>query len=40
MLATGALVLRGLGIEQPDPDDWHALIARLLDALAPEENHE
>jgi AcrR family transcriptional regulator len=28
MLATGALVLRGLGIEQPDPDDWH------------EENHE
>ena len=37
MLATGALVLRGLGIEQPDPDDWHALVARLLDALAPEE---
>jgi AcrR family transcriptional regulator len=35
MLATGALVLRGLGIEQPDPDDWHALVARLLDALAP-----
>ena len=25
MLATGALVLRSLGIEQPDPDDWHAL---------------
>jgi AcrR family transcriptional regulator len=45
MLATGAVVLRGLGIEQPDPDDWHALIARLLDALAPdlappEESHE
>jgi AcrR family transcriptional regulator len=47
MLATGALVLRGLGIEQPDPDEWHALIARLLDALAPaapaatsEESHE
>jgi AcrR family transcriptional regulator len=36
MLATGAVVLRGLGIEQPDPDDWHALIARLLDALAPD----
>jgi AcrR family transcriptional regulator len=36
MLATGAVVLRGLGIEQPDPDDWHALIARLLDALEPE----
>jgi AcrR family transcriptional regulator len=41
MLATGALVLRGLGMEQPDPDDWHALIARLLDALAPpEETHD
>jgi AcrR family transcriptional regulator len=37
MLATGALVMRGLGIDQPDPDDWHALIARLLDALAPTE---
>ena len=36
MLATGALVLRSLGMEQPDPDDWHALIARLLDALAPD----
>jgi len=35
MLATGAVVLRGLGIEQPDPDDWHALIARLLDVLEP-----
>jgi AcrR family transcriptional regulator len=45
MLATGALVLRSLGIEQPDPADWHALIARLLDVLAPvtappEESHE
>ena len=45
MLATGAVVLRGLGIEQPDPGDWHTLIARLLDALAPdlvppEESHE
>jgi AcrR family transcriptional regulator len=41
MLATGALVLRGLGIEQPDPAAWHALIARLLDSLAtPEETHE
>jgi AcrR family transcriptional regulator len=38
MLATGALVLRGLGIDQPDPDEWHALIARLLDALAPTED--
>ena len=36
MLATGAVVLRGLGIEQPDPHDWHALIARLLDALEPD----
>jgi AcrR family transcriptional regulator len=35
MLATGAVVLRGLGIEQPDADEWHALIARLLDALEP-----
>ncbi len=35
MLATGALVLRGLGIDQPDPDDWHVLVARLLDALSP-----
>ena len=42
MLATGALVLRGLGVDQPDPDDWHALIARLLDVLAPapEETNE
>lgn len=46
MLATGAVVLRSLGIEQPDPDDWHALVARLLDVLAPaalatpEEDHE
>jgi AcrR family transcriptional regulator len=45
MLATGALVFRGLGIAQPDPAEWHALIARLLDALAPdpaspEETHE
>ena len=35
MLATGALVFRSLGIAQPDPDEWHALIARLLDALEP-----
>jgi len=41
MLTTGALVLRGLGIEQPDPNEWHALIARLLDALTPsEDGHE
>jgi len=40
MLATGAVVLRGLAIEQPDPDDWHALVARLLDSLAPEDCHE
>jgi AcrR family transcriptional regulator len=40
MLATGALVMRSLGLAQPDPDDWHALIARLLDALAPEDTHE
>jgi len=38
MLATGALVLRGLGIDQPDPDDWHALVARLLDALSPDDD--
>jgi AcrR family transcriptional regulator len=38
MLTTGALVLRGLGIEQPDPNDWHALIARLLDALTSPED--
>jgi TetR/AcrR family transcriptional regulator, transcriptional repressor for nem operon len=37
MLATGALVLRGLEMTQPDPDDWHALVARLLDALSSEE---
>ena len=37
MLATGALVLRGLDVDQPDPDEWHALIAALLDALAPTE---
>jgi AcrR family transcriptional regulator len=40
MLATGALVFRSLGIAQPDPEEWHALIARLLDSLAPEDNHE
>jgi AcrR family transcriptional regulator len=41
MLATGALLLRGLDIDPPDPDEWHALIARLLDALAPREDpHE
>jgi AcrR family transcriptional regulator len=40
MLATGALVMRSLGLDQPDPDDWHALIARLLNALAPEDTHE
>jgi len=42
MLATGALVLRGLGMDQPDSNEWHALIAQLLDALAPptEDDHE
>jgi AcrR family transcriptional regulator len=41
MLATGALLMRELDVEQPDPDDWHGLIARLLDALAPpEDRHE
>jgi AcrR family transcriptional regulator len=40
MLATGALVFRSLGVAQPDPEEWHALIARLLDSLAPEDNHE
>ena len=41
MLATGALVQRALGTDQPDPTEWHALIARLLDSLAPTEaDHE
>jgi AcrR family transcriptional regulator len=40
MLTTGALVLRGLGIEQLDPNEWHALIARLLDTLAPSEGDQ
>jgi AcrR family transcriptional regulator len=41
MLATGAIVFRSLGIDQPDPDEWHALIARLLDSIASsEETHD
>ncbi len=35
MLAAGALVLRGIGLESPDSGEWHALVARLLDALTP-----
>jgi AcrR family transcriptional regulator len=34
-LAMGALVMRTVGTEPPDPAEWHSLIERLLDALAP-----
>jgi AcrR family transcriptional regulator len=36
-LAMGALVMRALDAEPPDPREWHGLLSRLLDALAPEE---
>lgn len=38
-LAMGALVMRTLDASPPDPDEWHALIARLLDALSPSEEN-
>ena len=38
-LAMGALVMRTLDVEPPDPDDWQALIHRLVDALAPHQEH-
>jgi AcrR family transcriptional regulator len=36
-VALGALVVRALALPQPDPDQWAALIERLLDASAPTE---
>jgi AcrR family transcriptional regulator len=36
-LALGSLVIRTLELPQPEPDNWGALIERLLDALAPSE---
>lgn len=36
-LALGSLVVRTLELPLPDPDNWSALIERLLDALAPPE---
>jgi AcrR family transcriptional regulator len=36
-LALGSLVVRALALPQPDPDQWAALIERLLDASAPTE---
>ena len=37
-LALGAMAARSLALEPPDRGEWHALIARLLDACAPEGN--
>jgi AcrR family transcriptional regulator len=34
-LALGAMVMRTLDVEPPEPDDWRLLIHRLVDALAP-----
>jgi AcrR family transcriptional regulator len=34
-LALGALALRAIEVESPDPEEWHGLIARLLDACGP-----
>ncbi|HYL50906.1 MAG TPA: TetR family transcriptional regulator [Acidimicrobiia bacterium] len=31
----GALVARALELDPPAPEEWHSLIARLLDACAP-----
>jgi AcrR family transcriptional regulator len=36
-LALGSLVVRALELPQPDPNDWSALIERLLDAVSPTE---
>ena len=36
-LAMGALVMRTLEHAPPDQDDWQALIHRLVDALAPQQ---
>jgi AcrR family transcriptional regulator len=37
-VALGSLVVRALKLPQPDPDQWAALIERLLDATAPPED--
>jgi AcrR family transcriptional regulator len=37
-LAMGAVVLRTIDAAPPDSDAWHDLIARLLDAVTPEES--
>lgn len=37
-LALGALAVRTLGMTPPDRNDWQALIHRLLDAIAPQED--
>jgi AcrR family transcriptional regulator len=34
-LALGALVARSIDLDPPVPEEWHSLIARLLDACAP-----
>lgn len=36
-LALGSLVTRALDLDAPDPAEWDALVARLLDALTPPE---
>ena len=36
-LAMGALVMRTLEHAPPNQDDWQALIHRLVDALAPQQ---
>lgn len=36
-LALGSLVVRALALPQPDPNEWAALIERLLDSVAPAE---
>ena len=36
-LALGSLVIRALALPQPDPNEWAALIERLLDSVAPTE---
>ncbi len=39
-LALGSLVVRTLELPQADPDDWGALIDRLLDALSPSDGRK
>jgi AcrR family transcriptional regulator len=38
-LAMGALVMRTLELTPPDQDDWHQLIHRLVDSLAPQQEN-